>query len=243
MKRKFLEGGKYLNNSNLEYEIIEYVNPKEIHIKFLVSGHIKIITYHHISDGQIHDPLSPTVFGVGYLDLNAYKPSPFKPTWVNMLSRCYGDSVKAKRFYSNVFVCEDWKSLTNFHSWAEIQNYQVGWQLDKDIINKGSQRYSPENCAFVPAEINKAIILTKENRSHLPIGVTQPRNGGQFIARCSSQGKQNSYLGSFSTPEEAFYAYKNSKELNVKTLATKWGNLLDKRVYDSLLKWTVNIDD
>lgn len=50
-------------------------------------------------------------------------------------------------------------------------------------------------------------------------------------------------LGTYDTPEEAFYAYKPVKEAYIKSLAEKWKDQIDPRVYDALVKWEINIDD
>lgn len=51
------------------------------------------------------------------------------------------------------------------------------------------------------------------------------------------------HLGYFSTPEEAFNAYKEAKEDYVKEVAEKWKDQIDPRVYEALMKYRVEITD
>lgn len=51
------------------------------------------------------------------------------------------------------------------------------------------------------------------------------------------------YLGTFNTPEEAFYAYKEAKEDYIKEVANKYKDRIDIRAYEALMKYEVNIDD
>lgn len=55
---------------------------------------------------------------------------------------------------------------------------------------------------------------------------------------CSIKGKRE-YLGFYNTPEDAFVAYKNAKENYAKELAVKWKDLVDIRVTEALLNYTV----
>jgi len=43
--------------------------------------------------------------------------------------------------------------------------------------------------------------------------------------------------------EEAFAVYKEAKELHIKSLAEKWKNDLDPRVYKALMNYVVEITD
>ena len=64
-----------------------------------------------------------------------------------------------------------------------------------------------------------------------------------FIAQVGkSKGKQEK-LGFFKTELEAFNAYKEAKESFIKEQANKWKGQIDERAYESLMKYTVNIED
>ena len=49
------------------------------------------------------------------------------------------------------------------------------------------------------------------------------------------------HLGLFTTPDEAFNAYKPFKESLCKQLALKWKDEIDPRVYEAMMKWEVDI--
>jgi len=117
-----------------------------------------------------------------------------------------------------------------------------GWELDKDIIHKGSKLYSKDSCCFVPTEVNLLLTKCDNSRGEYPVGVYFDKPSGKFMARLRINGKMK-YLGLFSTPEEAFFAYKLAKEAQIKAVAEKWKHLLDERVFQALLAYEVNIDD
>lgn len=85
--------------------------------------------------------------------------------WREMIRRCYGvfkeNSCNAIYREKDCKVCDDWLYFSNFKRWFD-QNHIDGYQLDKDILVKGNNVYSPNTCCFVPQELNK--LLTKHNR-------------------------------------------------------------------------------
>ena len=50
-------------------------------------------------------------------------------------------------------------------------------------------------------------------------------------------------LGYYSTTEEAFQAYKETKEAYIKEVANKWKDQIDSRVYEALMNWSIEITD
>ena len=134
--------------------------------------------------------------------------------------------------------------MTNFiDDVSKMKGYGLkGWELDKDIIVKGNKLYSKDTCCFVPAEVNSLLIKCDKARGEWPVGVCFDKHAGKFKAYLAINGKQKT-LGYFTTPEEAFQAYKLAKEAQIKVVAEKWKHQLDERVYQSLLKYTVSVDD
>ena len=126
---------------------------------------------------------------------------------------------------------------------SKMKGYDLeGWELDKDILQKGNKLYSKETCCFVPHEIN--LLLTKSNRSRgeYPVGVCFHKPSGKFVAQLAINGKRK-HLGLFASPEEAFQAYKLAKEAQIKVVAEKWKHLLDEWVFQALMAYEVTIDD
>ena len=88
-------------------------------------------------------------------------------------------------------------------------------------MHKGNKIYSPDNCCFVPDEINKLFIKSDHSRGKYPIGVTYHKTNNLFVARVTIEGKRK-FIGNFDSIDEAFNAYKVAKEKNIKDIAAKW---------------------
>lgn len=169
--------------------------------------------------------------------------------WENIRIRCDILS-KKERFknYREVIVCEEWKDFQVFAEWFEEATksiyYKQGWELDKDILSpKDIKIYSPQTCCFIPSEINRSIQTSKNKRGEFPIGVCKQSNGISVRYECVDERFiVNKYL-SKDRVEEAFLMYKVAKEGYVKTLAEKYAQNLDPRVYEYLMNYEVNIDD
>lgn len=171
--------------------------------------------------------------------------------WSGMLKRCNTVEVVGGKNQTYVDCTHDpsWLSYDTYIEWAREQ---VGflcrdpssriWAIDKDLLVKGNKRYSPEVCVFVPNQINCFINTENKFRGDLPVGVYLEKCSGKYKAQLStSTGRKN--LGRFTTPTEAFQAYKVAKEAYAKLLAIKYTGLVDTRVIDALNNFTVNIDD
>lgn len=88
------------------------------------------------------------------------------------------------------------------------------------------------------------MILTKVDkiRGIYPIGVCLNKNSGLYCAKYKSNGK-TIYLGSYTTPQEAFEVYKINKELEIQRVANKYKEYLPKNVYEALINYKVEIND
>lgn len=190
------------------------------------------------------DLYKKTVYDVGYVGEGDYKitfnnkRTPTSNTWKNMLQRCYRGS-KTHPSYGEVTVVNSWHDFQIFAKWFE-ENYTKGWHLDKDILVKGNKVYSPENCAFVPPEINYLFIKCNKSRGEYPIGISLVHNRFQVTIR--KNGKTHN-LGRFHTIEEAFQVYKVAKENYIKEVADKWKPYIEERVYNAMYNWIVEITD
>ena len=163
-----------------------------------------------------------------------------------MFFRCY-DTKNIKRYptYQDVSVCEEWHNYQNFAKWFE-ENYNPevmeGWHLDKDIIVKGNKIYSPETCCFVPSDINYLITKANSIRGDYPIGVKFNKKRNKFYAILTKYNKPF-LVGTYTTAEEAFYAYKEAKEAHIKEVADKWKEQITDKVYKSLINYKIEITD
>jgi len=181
---------------------------------------------------------------VGDISVGGKKIKEYK-LWASMLERCFDEKYKQKKpTYEGVTCSKEWLSMTKFiEDVSQMKGFGLsGWQLDKDILQKGNKLYSKDNCCFVPSEINNLLIKCDNSRGEYPIGVYFHKATGKFVAQLAINGKQK-HLGLFNTPEEAFQVYKLAKEAYIKVVAQKWQHLLDERVFQALMTYEVSIDD
>jgi len=165
--------------------------------------------------------------------------------WKGMLERCFDEKLKQKKpTYEGVTCSKDWLSMTTFiEDVSQMKGYGLkGWEFDKDILQKGNKLYSKDTCCFVPLEVNNLLTKRDNCRGEYPVGVYFEKASGKFKAQLRINGKKK-FLGYFTTPEEAFQAYKLAKEARIKVVANKWKHLLDERVFQALMAYEVSIDD
>ena len=240
---------KSLNSG--DFKVLKYNDTTNVEIQFLKTGFETSARLDHVKSGKIKDRYMPSVYGVGIVG-NKY---PIKVNdvqtkeyglWKSMLRRCYSDNFKKKNpTYKDCEVSDKFKSYEYFYEWCNKQiGFGVdGFEIDKDLLIKGNKVYSESTCVFLPQEINTLLIKCTASRGKHPIGVCWNKTKKSFVAHVGkSKGKQE-HLGYFKTEIEAFNAYKEAKEAFVKEQANKWKDKIDERAYDSLMNYTVNIDD
>lgn len=191
------------------------------------------------------------VCGVGLNDLTTHRiytdgaPEYEYQLWHSMLVRCYSTkSLSRKPTYQK---CQVSSELLVYSEFKEFIRGLVGfgmrdgegrrYQLDKDILGDGSL-YSKDTICFVPQQINKFLTKSDKARGEYPVGVSLDKRWGKYGSQISFM-KKSRYLGYFSTPEEAFFAYKTAKESLAKDIAKDWVGKVDKRVIDALMNFEV----
>ena len=201
-----------------------------------------------VIDGTIRYPFHPTVYGVACIGYGQYKSGLSHKktlsyqTWFDMIRRCYDKNNRVYNRYGGrgVTVCDDWLNFQNFAPWF-YDNYVAGFRLDKDLTNVGCMEYSPDNCEFIPVEINNLLIANNECRGKYPVGVSKAYKGKRFQAECWNGLGRKQTLGYYSTPQEAFLVYKAFKEEVIKDVALRHfqnGNINEK-IYNNLINWEV----
>lgn len=185
-------------------------------------------------------------YGVGYNSLRKKLNNHAYKTWVNMFEKCYSEKYQEKNpYYKGCKVAEIWHDYSNFYKWYNENYYEVKnekMQLDKDIVVKGNRIYSPETCVFVPSHINSLIANSKRTRGNYPVGVTYRPERHRFVARISMDNKISN-IGSFATANEAFNAYKVVKEKHIQEIADRYSPYIPAKLYDSMYKYEININD
>ena len=226
------------------------MNDSNVHIKFLNTGYETVTLNSCILSGEIRDRYFPSVHGVGIVgeessrDSNGNKLKEYF-LWNHMLTRCYGKKAKLKLpSYEDCTASTNFKYFPYFKDWCskQIGFGNEGWQLDKDILVKGNKIYSEDTCCFVPAEINSVFIKCDRSRGEYPLGVNYHKATRKFVAQISYR-KIKTHLGLYDTAEDAFKAYKKSKEKLIKSLADKYMDVLDPRVYKAMVEYEVEIGD
>lgn len=240
-----------VNNDGEEMKIIRYGNYDDIDIQFDDGTVIEHRTYGDFKKGKIKNPFFPSVYGVGFIGVGDYKTTDANGkktkcqiTWKAMMRRCYDSKFHEKHpTYENCKVCKEWNNYQVFGKWLDENYYEVGnekMMLDKDILKKGNKIYSPDTCVFVPQSINKLFTKGDKARGEYPIGVSKYRD--KFMAQLA-RGNGLEYLGTFSTPEEAFLAYKIAKEAYIKEVAEKYKDKIPCKLYEAMVAYEVEIDD
>jgi len=162
--------------------------------------------------------------------------------WHNMTQRCKTGGACQRTRPTYIGCSHTWTSRHEFIEWAKKQvGYGTG-ALDKDILLKGNKVYCPELCVFVPQAVNSLLIKSNAARGEWPIGVSWNKDREKFAAYLRVNDK-NRYLGYFNTPEAAFAAYKQAKEAEARRVAVLYQSVLDPRVYDALMQYSVEITD
>ncbi len=246
--KKFISrlGETYINNSLQSLTIVEYFSRRNCTVEFEDGTIVKNINFSNIKTGGIINPNFPYLYGIGYKGIGTHKKLINKlytkqgVVWNSIFTRCYNEKFQKKHnSYIGCSVCEEWHNFQVFAKWHE-ENYNPeimeGWHLDKDILFKGNKIYSPKTCVFVPQEINNLFTNRKKGRGKYLIGVS--KLGNRFTSNANG-----TFLGYFSTEEEAFLKYKEIKEKDIKISADKWKDKITEECYQAMYSYQVEITD
>lgn len=245
MNQKHYVGEKNTNSFGSEMIISKYVNSKDIDVFFpAYNWTAKHIYYTSFYRGKIKCPYEPRLCNIGYTGEGKYSTKhPAYKVWINMIRRCY-DSSNNCPTYIDCTVCDEWHNFQNFAQWYEDNYYEIDndkMQLDKDILIKNNKEYSSDACCFVNNIINS--MFTNKKRFRNGIIGSYKRNGKYEVSCENTLLKKRQYLGRFSTEKEAFDAYKNYKEKNIKAVADYYKEKIPDHLYIALYNYEIDIDD
>lgn len=247
MDNKIKIGDIYPTNNFGYIEIIEVRGCNDIDVMFIATKTLSNTRADKVRNGGLRDKFAPTLYNKGIIGegitsirgkvVGAYT------AWGNMLTRCYNPKYhKSFPTYTNCSVSPEWLLYTGFVKWYS-ENYVYGWHLDKDILGDG-MLYSPETCVYLPQDLNQILTLNKSARGSSPVGVTYQKSSNKFHAQINLLAGSHS-LGLWATEEEeAFSAYKESKESFLKERANyhkSMGNI-NEAVYTKLMEFEVSKD-
>ena len=239
------------SKSSGDFKVLKYNDSGYVEIKFTNTGFEMVAQLGNTKNGNVKDPYSPSVCGVGILGtkyptkVNGVQTKEYT-LWCNMLKRCYSDTIKKRRpTYEDCEVSENFKSYEYFYEWChkQVGFGNEGFHLDKDLLIKGNRVYSESTCIFIPSEINSLLINCTASRGEYLIGVYWHKTKKAFVAQVSRNKGKQEHLGLFNTEIEAFNAYKQAKEVFVKEQANNWKLQIDPRVYNALMNYQVEITD
>lgn len=250
-------GEIYTNLYGSNFKIIEFINCNNMTIEF-DNGYIKEnVSYSNIKKGKVKNPYDKTICDIAYigegdapLTVNDNKISLPYGYWLNMIKRCYSKKLLTNRpTYMNCKVCNEWLNYNNFYTWYKCNYYEIEGEkmcLDKDILIKGNKIYSPNACIFVPSRINSLFVNCNKKRGNLPLGVSFNKNKNKYVAQYSKKindKTKNTIIGLFNTIEEAFNIYKQTKENYIKQVADEYKHSIPEKLYDTMYKWRIEIND
>lgn len=251
-------GQTFSTNSGWTGVVTKYNSCHDVEVLWQ-DGSIQHCQAGDIKSGSIKPLYQPSVAGVGYYGEGRFSnglkmsgetpPTEIYNYWVRMINRCYNPEEILKntgRRYIFVNICKEWFCFQNFAEWAILQpNWNLGHDLDKDLLGDGTE-YNPENCTFLPKDINIFLAENWSKDKHdLPIGVQyiQPATKGSkegYVARCHTD-KGREYLGYFNDPMSAYFAYKNKKEEYARVLAEKFKDQITEASYNKLKNFELTV--
>lgn len=248
-------GETNFNKYDSKMTIVEYISYSNIIVEFENKFKTKA-SYKQFLKGYISNPYDKSLYGIGYLGEGKYKTkinNKFTPQynrWVNMMTRCYNKKTHmVQPTYAECLVDPIWHNFQKFAEWYDKNYYEVDNEtmcLDKDILIKGNKIYSPENCIFVPERINSLFLKCDKRRGNLPIGITLHKRKikkDNYMVQMQNNNGKPIFIGVFDTTEEAFIAYKNSKEQVIKQMAENYKDKIPKKLYNALYYYEVEIID
>ena len=183
-----------------------------------------------------------TVQGVGYdsggkhkVSINCKRTKTYM-TWYDMLKRCYSKSWRKNRpTYKECTVHPDWHDFQNFAEWYELNEFsKLGYELDKDLLEKGNKLYSESTVCFIPKVINSALRSESRDPKRL-IGAHKVKGCKSYAAYFYSDGK-NHYLGSFDDELSAHIAWVSARKERLGQLAVEWAGKIDEKALKALIQ-------
>lgn len=241
-------GDRFESNNCGELVVIGYKDYLHVAVRFVNTGFETIANADHIRRGEVKDPMHPSIYDIGFIGIGKYpsgingKKSNMYICWYHMLNRCYNSDYKDYPRYGGrgIIVDNFWHNFQNYAKWYQ-GNYKEGFEIDKDLRQPDSKKYSQDTCEFIPKVLNTLLISCNTHRGNYPVGVSFHKRYGKYLAQCRNTEKGSVYLGYFSSSEGAFGSYKTYKEAFIKEQAIKYYKAGDisEQVYNTLMEWTV----
>ena len=238
------KGDVFYTRSGCQVVVLDYVNSEKIYIEYQDSHRYKTYTStRHLKNGNIKNPYSPSLYGVGYIGSGSFrskingKQTVAYASWKRMLERVYDERMHIKSpTYKRCSVCNEWYNFQNFAEWFYQQPNagRKGFDLDKDLLIVGNTEYSEKACSLVPKKINNLMNSSHISNSSVPEGVR--RKGRKYQSFMSRHGRQV-FLGTYDSLEAARKSYVTAKQEYVVEIAELYKNDIHPVVYNNLINW------
>lgn len=226
-----------------DFTVINYLGGGWYTVEFSNGYKVKSKTK-EICSGGIKNPTYPSVHGVGFVGTGLYTAksdegghSKAYEVWSGMLRRCYSKDCARFSLYggNGITVCGDWFNFQVFAEWYYSQpQWELGYDLDKDLLDGRGVKYSPETCTLVPSHINSLFTGGRKE------GVTYNKSKGKWVVQLqqgevSATGrKKQTYYGAFEDKKEALSLALKAKLCHVSEVVNKYRDTLDSRVFSNL---------
>lgn len=164
-----------------------------------------------------------------------YWTCPYYSRWYDILRRCYNKKALVSHpTYEACSICDEWRYFTNFKKWMESQDWE-GKCLDKDLLVKDNQVYSPTTCMFISNALNTFISKKRKGQKYMT-GVSWHKRDKVFTAQCQDilLGKLV-HLGYHDTEEGAHTKYLEYKRGLIPRMLES--GLISHEESNLLIKW------
>ena len=232
-------GMEFTNKKGFRWRVKEIIDMRNIVVEsFEWMPYTTIIRKSGVVKGIVMYPYGKQQFGQyrgeGKWDASA-RNKHFRQ-WNAIFSRCYKSNSTNMPAYADCIVGEDWMNLQVFCDWNEANypkdTHGYKWEIDKDLLGKGSKIYSSSTCCYLPKEMNLFLARMNDVGIYKHIGLTGIPSYRVWVRQGKEiDSKQNHYVGSYSAYEEAYEVWKAKKKERHTALCKKYKDILPEHVY------------
>lgn len=244
-----LEGKIFTSKDLSKFKVVKYINSTHIVIQFINDRHIQIEDSEVVRKGRVINDFYTNVCEVGYKGVGNYlskidgEPSPIYKCWNVMLDNYY--KPRSKNFMKKE-VCKEWLDFQVFAEWYDLNYYEIENER-MTLVNSDSNILSPETCFIIPMKL-RGLFYENSIKRDLPQGVfidkNRPNRYRAGITRIIDlRGNESKYinLGTFETPNLAFYAYEKAKKEYARYCADFYKDYIPYRLYNYLYNLEVKM--
>ena len=145
--------------------------------------------------------------------------------WNNIKERCQVGGATQTREPTYVGTTNEFSGFQDFVEWHRNQvGYNMGYQLDADILCKGNKKYSPDTCVLIPAGLNKFLQTSEAKRGLWPQGIQVDKK--RFCVRVG-----NNHLASVPLTQEGLNKGRSLFKAAKESRARDWAVILQTKDY------------